>query len=298
MYFPKHGDLHEFYDPSDRRMHLLELPELRGSRILYAKGSWLLLVRLKNFVIFFFCPYTREMFTLTRLRPGHHVVAFSAPPTSPDCIVFAIYHLLASSIIVGTCRPGATKWDAFIYDNDQQYMSRTWNQVIFSNARFYCMNVSGQVGVFNPESNTWGLYYTPAPKYMLNLSFHYRWSAKFMAEHDGEIYVVCCSAAANPVIYRLDRVNKTWTEMMSLGRMAIFANARSSLSGTDLVGRMAGKMAGCVVFSKVLLHGRQCVMYSPRRGRYYPANRFHNWNEEEPFDSVWIDAPDDASIFL
>ncbi|KAA8518569.1 hypothetical protein F0562_016043 [Nyssa sinensis] len=42
MYFPKFGDLYEFYDPSQRKTHSLELPELRGSRVCYTKDDTIL----------------------------------------------------------------------------------------------------------------------------------------------------------------------------------------------------------------------------------------------------------------
>ncbi|GFP99021.1 F-box/kelch-repeat protein at1g57790 [Phtheirospermum japonicum] len=289
MYFSKYGDLHEFYDPSDRRMHQLVLPELSGSRILYAKGSWLLLARPGTWDIFFFCPYTRETIALPELRTQYQKVAFSCAPTSPDCVVFAVIHINFYVISVRTCRPGATQWNALGYP--QHHLRSPWHhQVVFSGSCFYCLSVAGQVGVFNPVNNKWKVYVAPAPKCSLDLSFENRWSAKFMAEHDGEIYVVCTRAAENPVIYRFDG---TWTEVGSLGGITLFANASSSLVRTDLL----GKMAGNVVFPKVLLYGRRCVTYFPSHGRYYPRNRLYSW-EDEQLDSVWIDAPDDASIFL
>ncbi|KAL3623410.1 hypothetical protein CASFOL_032226 [Castilleja foliolosa] len=292
MCFPKHGDLHEFYDPSDRKTYHLDLPELRGSRILYAKGNWLLLGRpstqeLQD--VFFFCPYTREMIMLPKLPIEYQKVAFSCAPTSSDCVVFAVI----SIFFIHTCHPGETEWNVLVYHNPQEESIRNpWHhQIVFSNAHIYLLNVFGQVGCFNLANNTWKAYTFPAPKCTLDLPFENRWSAKFMAEHDGKIYVICTCAAENPVIYRFDG---TWTEVVSLGGMTLFANASSSLARTGL----AGKLAGNVVFPKILLYGRRCVTYYPSSGRYYPRNQLYNWNEEEQMDNVWIDAPNDASIFL
>ncbi|GFP99020.1 F-box/kelch-repeat protein at1g57790 [Phtheirospermum japonicum] len=290
MYFPKHSDLHEFYDPSDRRTHRLVLPELRGCRILYAKDRWLLLARPSTLNVFFFCPYTRETIALPELRILYQKVAFSSAPTSPDCVVFAVaYDMFDSIISIRTCRPGATHWNSWAYNHPRQFIRSTWHQVVFSSARIYCLHISGQVGVFNRENDTWKVYVTPPN----NLSVRSRWSDKFMAEHNGEMYVVRCCAATNPVIYRFNEGNETWTEVGSLGGMTLFANASSSLVRTDLV----GKLAGNVVFPKVLLYGSRCVTYFPNHGRYYPRNQLYNWDDEQS-DSVWIDAPADASIFL
>lgn len=59
MFFPKFGDLYEFYDPSQRKTYWLELAELHGSRICYANDGWLLLYKPRTQSVFFFRPYTR-----------------------------------------------------------------------------------------------------------------------------------------------------------------------------------------------------------------------------------------------
>ncbi|KAL3839284.1 hypothetical protein ACJIZ3_023875 [Penstemon smallii] len=110
MFFPKFGDLYEFYDPSKRKTYWLELPELHGSRICYAKDGWLLLCKPRTQRVFFFCPYTREMIKMPNLELTYQIVAFSASPTSPDCMLFTVKHVSPTVVAVSTCRPGATEW--------------------------------------------------------------------------------------------------------------------------------------------------------------------------------------------
>lgn len=67
MFFPKFGDLVEFYDPSVRQTYSVELPELRGSRLCYAKDGWLLLYKPRTLRVLFFNPYTKNVINLPRL---------------------------------------------------------------------------------------------------------------------------------------------------------------------------------------------------------------------------------------
>ena len=93
MYFPKSGNLYEFYDPSLRKTHSIELPELNGSRVCYTKDGWLLLYRPRSHRMFFFNPFTREVIKLPRFELTYQIVAFSCAPTSTSCILFTVKHV-------------------------------------------------------------------------------------------------------------------------------------------------------------------------------------------------------------
>ncbi|KAK6126324.1 hypothetical protein DH2020_039896 [Rehmannia glutinosa] len=284
MYFPKSGDLYEFYDPSQRKTYCLEFPELRESRICYAKDAWLLLFKPTTYDYFFFCPYTRELIKLPKLELMHQMVAFSAAPTSPNCVLFTVEHYVS---------PGAPQWSTINYDTNMPFFSSKWNKIVFCDGGFFCLSITGLLGVYILEESFWAVYTMPAPKCMRSLSFENHWRAKFMAEHNGEIYVVCTSAAVNPFVYKLDGTKAKWVEMESLGGLTFFANFLSSHARTDLLGRMRNY----VVFSKVLFYGKRCVTYSPDDERYYPRKQLYDWDEQDPFESIWIEPPEDPSIF-
>ncbi|KAK6152301.1 hypothetical protein DH2020_014936 [Rehmannia glutinosa] len=293
MFFPKYGDMYEFYDPSQRKTYHVELPQLRGSRICYAKDGWLLLFGPGTKDIFFFCPYTREMIELPKLQSAHQIVAFSAAPTCPNCLLFTVKNVTNSIISVSTCRPGETQWSTVNFECPMTFYSNTWNKIVFCNGCFLCLNVNGALGAYDPENVTWKVVLRP-PGYTHFFSVHSSWRAKFMAEHDGDVFVVYTCAAVNPVIYKLNLMHRVWEEMRSLGGMTLFASFLSSHAMTDIL----GKMRSNVCFSKVLLYGKHCVTYSPDAGRYYPRNQLYDWEEQDPFESIWIESPKDPSIFL
>ncbi|KAJ8532704.1 hypothetical protein K7X08_015593 [Anisodus acutangulus] len=106
MFFPKFGDLVEFYDPSVRQTYSIELPELCGSRLCYAKDGWLLLYKPRTLRVFFFNPYTKNVINLPRLELTYQIVAFSEAPTSPDCVAYRIPSITidttrGSSVMIG-----------------------------------------------------------------------------------------------------------------------------------------------------------------------------------------------------
>lgn len=294
MFFPKYGDLYEFYDPCRRKTYWLELPKLYGCRICCSKDGWLLLHEPGTQFMFFCCPYTRKYIDLPELQLMNQdqIVTFSAAPTSPSCILFTVKHVSPNVVTVSTCRPGKTQWTSVDYLNSLPFVSRVSNnKLVYCQGLFYCLSLTGWLGVYDPQKSTWAVHSVPPPE---NFIVENSWKGEFVAEHNGDIFVVCTCAAINPVIYKLDHKDKVWVEMQTLGRMALFANTLSSHARTDLVGTMTNS----VYFSKVRFYGKRCVSYSLTNGRYYPRNQRYDWGEQDTFESVWIEPPQDLSTFL
>ncbi|XP_051150615.1 F-box/kelch-repeat protein At1g57790-like [Andrographis paniculata] len=294
MFFPKFGDMYEFYDPSQRKTYWLELPELQGSRICYANDGWLLLYKPRTHNVFFYCPYTREVIDLPCLELTYQRVAFSAAPTSPGCTLFTVTHVSPTIVAVSTCHPGDTEWATVNYQNRLPFVSSIWNKLVYCKGLFYCLSLTGWLGVYNPDKGTWAVDSVPPPKCPENFFVKNWWKGKFMTEHNGDIFVIYTCSAVNPVVYKLDQTSKVWVEMESLCGMTLFANLLTSHARTDLLGMMRNN----VYFSKVRFYGKRCVLYSLDNGRYYPRKQLYDWGEQDPFESVWIEAPDDLSVFL
>ncbi|KAK3043515.1 hypothetical protein RJ639_002094 [Escallonia herrerae] len=293
MYFPKFGDLFDFYDPSQRKTYSLELPELRGSRICYTRDGWLLLYKPRTQRVLFFNPFTRELIKLPRFEMTYQIVAFSCPPISPGCIVFTVKHVSPTIVAISTCHPGATEWTTVNYHNRLPFVSSIWNKLVFCNGLFYCLSLTGWLGVFDPEERTWTIRVVPPPKCPENFFAKNWWKGKFMAEHKGDIFVIYTCYSENPIIYKLDQTNKVWVEMKSLGGVTLFASFLSSHAKIDLLGMMRNS----VYFSKVRFYGKRCISYSLDKHRYYPRKQCHDWGEQDPFESIWIEPPEDLSAF-
>ncbi|KAG8374117.1 hypothetical protein BUALT_Bualt11G0097600 [Buddleja alternifolia] len=289
----KSGDLYEFYDPSQHQSYFLEFPELRGSRFSYTKDGWLLMYNHNTNCVFFFCPYTRELIKLPKLGLPCHIAAFSASPKCPSCVIFTLEDVSRTVVAISTCRPGATQWTTVTYQNQHQFPSCIWNKIVFCRDIFCCLNRNGFLGVYNPEKGTWVVHPTDHPPNFLKNSYSHIWlRGKFMAEHNGDIFLIHTSGK-NPVVFKLDETNKVWVEMENLGGTTIFVNFLCSHVRTDLLGLMRNS----VYFPRVLFDGQPCVSYSFDDGRYYPLNQSHDLKRQRPFDSIWIEAPEDLSTF-
>ncbi|XP_062165639.1 F-box/kelch-repeat protein At1g57790 [Alnus glutinosa] len=293
MYFPKYGNLYEFYDPSLRRTHSIELPELNGSRVCYTKDGWLLLYRPRSHRMFFFNPFTREVIKLPRFELTYQIVAFSCAPTSSSCMLLTVKHISPTIVAVSTCHPGATEWVTVNYQNRLPFVSSIWNKFVFCNGLFYCLSLTGWLGVFDPLQRTWNVLAVPPPKCPENFFAKNWWKGKFMAEHEGEILVIYTCASENPIMFKLDRRNMVWEEMKTLDGVTLFASFLSSHSRTDL----SGLMRNSVYFPKVRFYGKRCISYSFDSCRYYPRKQCHDWGDQDPFENIWIEPPQDFTSF-
>lgn len=293
MYFPKYGNLYEFYDPSLRKMHSIELPELNGSRVCYTKDGWLLLYRPRSHRMFFFNPFTREVIKLPRFELTYQIVAFSCAPTSTSCMLLTVKHVSPTIVAVSTCHLGATEWVTVNYQNRLPFVSSIWNKLVFCNGLFYCLSLTGWLGVFDPLERTWSVLAVPPPKCPANFVAKNWWKGKFMTEHKGEILVTYTCSSENPIMFKLDRMNMVWEEMKTLDGVILFASFLSSHSRTDL----SGLMRNSVYFPKVRFYGKRCISYSFDHCRYYPRKQFHDWEDQDPFENIWIEPPQDFSSF-
>ncbi|KAF1879820.1 hypothetical protein Lal_00037323 [Lupinus albus] len=293
MYFPKFGDCYDFYDPVQRNTYSLQLPELSGSRVCYTKDGWLLLYRPRTHRVFFYNPFTRQVIKLPRFEMTYQIVAFSCAPTSSDCVLFTVKHVSPTVVAISTCYPGATEWATVNYQNRLPFVSSIWNKLVFCNGLFYCLSLTGWLGVFNPAERTWSVLSVPPPKCPQNFFAKNWWKGKFMTEQDGNIVVIYTCSSENPIIFKLDPTLMQWEEMITLDGVTLFASFLSSHSRTDLPGNMRNN----VYFSKVRFYGKRCISFSLDDCRYYPRKQWHDWGEQDPFENIWIEPPQNFSGF-
>ncbi|XP_073272256.1 F-box/kelch-repeat protein At1g57790-like [Primulina huaijiensis] len=293
MYMPKHGDLYEFYDPSERKKYWLKFPELQDSRLCYAKDGWLLMMTPRPLNMFFFCPYTREVIKLPVLRRlALHMIAFSAAPTSPSCVLFTVRRVVGSIVEIRTCRPGDKEWTTINYESHPTFDCGMFDKIVFSKGHFCCLCNSSFLGLYNPSRSSWTVHHVPLPERPLNSSSKSWYSRKFMAEHGGDVYLVNSSSHDDPLIFKLDETNMAWIRIQTLGNTSLFVSFFSSHAVMDLLGTMRNS----VYFPKVLYYGKRCVQYSLAEERFFPRKKLNDWEENDTFNRIWIEAPEDLSF--
>jgi hypothetical protein len=293
MYFPKYGNLYEFYDPSLCKTHSIELPQLNGSRVCYTKDGWLLLYKRRSHHLFFFNPFTREVIELPGFALYLHVVAFTCAPTSTNCMLLTVQEMGPQSVAVSTCHPGATEWVTVNYQHHLPYPFYTdsLNKFVFCNGLFYCLSSNDWLGVFDPLQRTWNVLAVPPPKRDGKLLKIWR-SGTYMTEHRGEIILIYrCSGSAKPIMFKLDRRNMVWEEMKSLNGITVFGSFLSSHSRTDV----RGLMRNSVYFPNVRFGGKSCMSYRFDNCRYYPGKK-RDLGGLYP-QNIWIEPPQDFTSF-
>lgn len=293
MFFPKVGDMYEFYDPLQRKTYCVDLPELCGSRVCSTVDGWLLLYQPRSHRVFFFNPFTRESIQLPRFEMSYQIVSVSAPPTAANCLVFTIKHISPTVVAISTCHAGASEWTTVNHQNRLPFVSSIWNKLVYCNGLFYCLSLTGWLGVFDPDDCSWDVLSIHPPKCPENFFIKNWWKGKFMLEHKGELFVIYTCSTENPIVFKLDQNKLVWEEMKTLDGMTIFASFLSSHGRTDL----PGKMRNNIFFAKVRFYGKRCISYSLDDCRYYPRKQYHDWGEQDPFESIWVVPPENFSAF-
>ncbi|WCJ34298.1 F-box family protein [Euphorbia peplus] len=230
MYFPKFGNLYEFYDPAQRKTYSLELPELHGSRVCYTKDGWLLLYRPRTHRVFFFNPFTKEVIKLARFELTYQIVAFSSCPKSNNCVIFTVKHISPTIVAISTCHPGATEWVTVNYQNRLPFVSSIWNKIVFCGGVFYCLSLTGWLGVFDPIERTWNVLVVPPPKCPENFFAKNWWKGKFMSECNGDILVIYTCCSENPILFKLNRSSMVWEEMKILDDTILVSSVMTGAS--------------------------------------------------------------------
>ncbi|XP_062165744.1 F-box/kelch-repeat protein At1g57790-like [Alnus glutinosa] len=297
MYFPKkrkkNGTLCEFYDPSLRKTHSIELPELTGSRVCYTKDGWLLLYRPSCHHLCFFNPFTRQVIRLPSFQLNRNAAAFSCAPTSTSCMLLTVSYR-GPQIALSTCHPGATEWLTVSYQHPlgSFFGIGIMNKFVFCNGLFYCLSYNDWLGVFDPLERTWNVLVLPPPK-CAGKWLNNQWEGKYMTEHKGEILLICACSYEIPVMFKLDQASFVWEEMKSLDGVTLFASFLASHSRTNL----SGLMTNSVYFPKVRFCGKNCTSYSFYDCRFYPCKECHDLGDRYPPENIWIEPPQDFSSF-
>lgn len=160
MFTHKDDGTYKVLDPCTKIAYELLVPELSGSMILGSVDGWLFaLGRFSDF--FFINPFSKQRLDLPRSFHCPFGVAFSAPPTNPECIVFCIsqpYEKL--SVEISICHPGEGKWTTREFE-DNIIFKLAHSNAVYLNGCFYCLGMNGYLGIYDPTKDSWRVLRTP-----------------------------------------------------------------------------------------------------------------------------------------
>ncbi|CAN1152508.1 F-box/kelch-repeat protein At1g57790 [Linum perenne] len=174
----------QLYLPAYNKRYRIDAPPCirKDTEIHCCKHGWLLLSRGEHF--FFYHPSTGQVLKLPDLLTGDcfslNRMSFSAPPTSPGCVIFGIVDMFHHvSAYICFLRRGDTDWTHYNghrgflhytkrnFSNNPRFAgirmplipckgafktSNFSSTPVFHNGGFYFIDLDGVLGVFNPRA--------------------------------------------------------------------------------------------------------------------------------------------------
>ncbi|XP_026450469.1 F-box/kelch-repeat protein At1g57790-like isoform X2 [Papaver somniferum] len=219
MVFPKDNEsVYSFINPMHNdENYLTSIPEvLKGSRIHYSKGGWLLMSK-GEYTVFFYNPFTKAVIKLPDLPDDgtyrFRGISFSSLPTSSDCIVFVVSNY-TDSLCITFIKRGDKMWTSDIFEDvlvppDTPTMDFvvSLNSPIFYEGAFCCLDLNGTLGVFTLcNLIRWEAMISPP-----NCGFTYK---SYLVELGGKLLSVLLGHYGKWVrIFRLDMSELVWVEV-------------------------------------------------------------------------------------
>ncbi|CAH8389277.1 unnamed protein product [Eruca vesicaria subsp. sativa] len=108
--FPTQGTLFDLFDPLQRKMYSLNLPDIAGMNVCFSKEGCLLMRKSSFVEFFFFNPYSRELISLPNCELPFQAIAFSSAPTSGTCVLVTLNPISEYLVAISICYPGETEW--------------------------------------------------------------------------------------------------------------------------------------------------------------------------------------------
>ncbi|KAJ3705381.1 hypothetical protein LUZ61_009086 [Rhynchospora tenuis] len=287
MYGPKECSICQFYNPHKGEQFTLNLKlssfDDAPTHLLSSKDGWVLALKGSD-LLCLLNPFTNEFQQLPRLKDyySYNGIAFScAPKNSLNCVVFAVAGPYRRSSEFLVWHYGQEKWLEMKFQNNFPFHVADNNPVFFD-GEFYCLGRKGNLGVFNPENNTWRVLDKPSPIYSEaapDIGTEYC----YLLECNGELISVFRAANMDYVrVFKLDRSKMAWTVLDDLGNLTLFLDYRSSIA----------KTSPCKSFSNKLYLPRLRDETNEATFYYCLKSQVHNPDFQslrEPYNCVWLE---------
>ncbi|XP_026449192.1 uncharacterized protein LOC113349430 [Papaver somniferum] len=268
------GTIYNFLDPMHNEMYSMKknLSELlAGATIRFSKYGWLLLVSNDMKTPFFYNPFTKVMIRLPDFPNVNHRLylsgmSFSSPPTSPDCVVFAIEQIIGNIISIYAIKRGSCYWRSRVRLNSDDSFVPCFNNSVFFQGDFFCLDYAGTLGrcvVYDEDKiNTLGwVVYSESLK-QFNGTF-----PSYLVECNGQLLTVNVGRFGKPVgVFSLDWAKKVWVKVKNLGEYMLFISNTSSFSA---IAPPNSRMENKIYFPRLQKDGRGLLFYSLDTGKYH-----------------------------
>ncbi|KAI3866309.1 hypothetical protein MKW98_007964, partial [Papaver atlanticum] len=268
--------------------YLMKLPLLRGARIRFQKGGWLLMSE-GACRLFFHNPFTKETIELPNLPRSYDFsnISFSSLPTCSDCVVSGIRVSGMSSIHVYLIARGENSWKFNEFDNiDLEYYMSLLCTPALRKGILYRVDYNGLLGAFNLDDGINRTFKVlEKPRKLFNRAY-----PSFLVECGGDLMLVKLGHIGTFVgIFRLNFSRMEWVKVKTLGKYMLF------VSYTSCISRIApnSSMENKIYFPRLSLHGEGILYYSLDTGCYHSLGSplsFKDFSDSKGWPSwFWIE---------
>ncbi|XP_059663430.1 F-box protein At4g00893-like [Cornus florida] len=216
---------HAFFNPMNKALVQYQISELEPQlECLSTRYGWLLLLSRETSSLFFFNPVSHKKIQLPYRKSIFNAAAFSAPPTSPDCTVYAVVMpTFRFKLRVDTLRVGQEKRKWVRHSiRPSEIECSTGVQAVCCNGKLYLVDMHGRVVVFDGEDNSW----TRIP----GKCFERIWDSYFV-EFNGDVYAGKKGGyGAVEKVFKLKIENgvSEWVEVEDVGGVSLFLGPHGS----------------------------------------------------------------------
>ncbi|KAJ1686114.1 hypothetical protein LUZ63_017504 [Rhynchospora breviuscula] len=278
----------KFFDPFNCEEYTLKSNAVLVVRdhlaLRYSKDGWAVITE-GNKRVFLLNPFTSQLIYLPPLPLKDYFfdgISFKSAPTSPDFIVYGFFFQICGEFVeISSWRPGEEEWRVLEFWPSIPFFPSSNNPVLLQ-GEFYCLGRKGELGVFNPELESWNVLCKPEPIHLTEP--HYGNEHCHLLELDGDlISVFRTDDIRTPIrVFKLNQSEMAWEKLEHLGDVTFFVDRRNSIAITSPEKKYANRIY--VPWFEDGLNSKKGIFYCMEDGKYHPSMH----RVEGPVTCVWM----------
>ncbi|KAJ4754427.1 F-box protein family-like [Rhynchospora pubera] len=250
----------------------------------FSKNGWVVVTE-GNKRVFILNPFTAQVINLPPLLRDYIFdgISFISEPTSPDFVVYGFFFQICGEFVkISSWRPGEEEWTVLEFRPSVPFFPSSNNPVL-CRGEFFCLGRKGELGVFNPELETWMVLCKPEPVHTTEPEYGIEYC--HLLEFNGDLISVFRTDDTKKLIcvFKLDQLEMKWEKLENLGDVMFFVDYRNSIAIPSPEKKYANRIY--VPRFEGSMDSKKGVFYSMEDNRYHPS--LHT--VEEPLTCVWIE---------